>query len=177
MAQQFEQIAARIDSTELAKIKNQFALREIVNADRYELIQEERKNPPLSDIFTSSSPASQITQTTMQGLKYPLELDGRGGLKLSANYDRIGEQIRELLDTRIGERVYRPFFGISELLFETIDESALAQSIRAKLLGFLPVLTELDVNVSLSESGDAQLLIFYSVKDSKPAMVRYSFSL
>ncbi len=175
MAQQFEQITARIDSTELAKIKNEFALRDRINADRYELTQSERKNPQL--LFNDTSSPASITQTTMQGLKYPLELDGRGGLKLSANYDRIGEQILEILDTRIGERVYRPFFGVPELLFETIDEYTLAQSLKSQLLGFLPVVTELDVKVSLSESGDANIVVFYSVEGSEPAMVRYSFSL
>jgi phage baseplate assembly protein W len=175
MSQQFPQIAARIDSTELAKIKNQFALREITNADRYELAQTERRNPQV--LFDETSSPSSVTQTTMQGLKYPLELDGNGGLKLSANYDRIGEQILEILDTRIGERVYRPYFGIPELLFETIDEYTLAQSLRSQLLGFLPVVTELDVKVSLSESGDAQIVVFYSVEGSEPAMVKYSFAL
>lgn len=175
MAQQFEQITARIDSTELAKIKNEFALRDRINADRYELTQSERKNPQL--LFNDTSSPASITQTTMQGLKYPLELDGRGGLKFSANYDRIGEQILEILDTRIGERVYRPFFGVPELLFETIDEYTLAQSLKSQLLGFLPVVTELDVKVSLSESGDANIVVFYSVEGSEPAMVRYSFSL
>jgi phage baseplate assembly protein W len=113
----------------------------------------------------------------MQGLKYPLELDGDGGLKLSANYTRIGEQILEMLDTRIGERVYRPFFGIPELLFETIDEYALAQSLKSQLLGFLPVITELDVKVALLESGGANIVVFYSVAGGESAMVKYSFSL
>lgn len=175
MPQQFPQIAARIDSTELAKIKNQFSLRDITNAERYELTQTERKNPQL--IFNETSSPGAITQTTMQGLKYPLELDGNGGLKLSANYDRVGEQILEGLDTRIGERVYRPFFGIPELLFETIDEYTLAQSIKSQLLGFLPVVSELDVKISLSESGDASIVVFYSVEGSEPAMVKYSFAL
>lgn len=173
--QQFPQITSRIDSEELAKIKSQFALRDRINSDRYELTQIERKNPQI--LFNETTKPGAITQSTMRGLKYPLELDGNGGLKLSANYDRIGEQILEVLETRIGERVYRPFFGLQEIMFETIDEYTLAQSIKSQLLSALPVVPELDVKVSLREDGGANIVVFYSVEGSEQAMVRYSFSL
>lgn len=175
MTQQFSQIQARIDTEQLSKIKNQFALRDRINADRYELTQTERSNPQL--IFDEGVGPRAITQATMRGLKYPLELDGRGGLKLSSNYSRIGEQILEVLQTRIGERVYRPFFGIAEMMFETIDEYTLAQSIKSQLLTSIPVIPELDVKVSLREDGGANMVVFYSVEGSERAMVRYSFSL
>ena len=175
MTQQFPQITSRIDTTELKDIKNQFALRDRVNSDRYELTQTERRNPQI--LFNSETVPNAITQSTMRGLKYPLELDGNGGLKLSANYDRIGEQILEILDTRIGERVYRPFFGIQEMMFETIDEYTLAQSIKAQLLSSLPVVQELEVRASLREDGSAYIVVVYSVEGSEQAMVRYSFSL
>lgn len=173
--QQFPQITSRIDSEELAKIKNQFALRDRINSDRYELTQIERKNPQI--LFNETTKPGAITQSTMRGLKYPLELDGKGGLKLSANYDRIGEQILEVLETRIGERAYRPFFGLQEMMFEAIDEYTLAQSIKSQLLSALPVVPELDVKVSLREDGGANIVVFYSVEGSEQAMVRYSFSL
>lgn len=173
--QQFPQITSRIDSEDLAKIKNQFALRDRINSDRYELTQIERKNPQI--LFNETTKPGAITQSTMRGLKYPLELDGKGGLKLSANYDRIGEQILEILETRIGERTYRPFFGLQEMMFEAIDEYTLAQSIKSQLLSSLPVVPELDVKVSLREDGGANIVVFYSVEGSEQAMVRYSFSL
>jgi len=175
MTQQFQQITSRIDTEELAKIKNQFSLRERVNSDRYELDQTERRNPQI--LFDESAKPGAVTQTTLRGLKYPLEMDGRGGLKLSANYDRIGEQILEVLETRIGERAYRPFFGLPELLFETIDEYTLAQSIKSQLLSSIPVLPSVDVKVSLREDGGANIIVFYSVEGSEQAMVRYSFSV
>ncbi len=173
--QQFPQITSRIDSEELSKIKNQFALRDRINSDRYELDQIERKNPQI--LFNETAKPESITQSTMRGLKYPLELDGKGGFKLSSNYDRIGEQILEVLETRIGERVYRPFFGLPEMMFESIDEYTLAQSIKSQLLSSLPILPELDVTVSMREDGGANIIVFYSVEGSEQAMVRYSFSL
>jgi hypothetical protein len=42
MEQQFDQITARIDSKQLSEIKNNFALRDRINSDRYELTQTER---------------------------------------------------------------------------------------------------------------------------------------
>ena len=169
------QIPARIDTTELARIKNQFAIRDRINADRYELDQAERKAPSL--IFDSSASSASLSESTLRGLKYPLELDGSGGLKLSSNYDRIGEQILEVLQTRIGERVYRPFFGVPEMLFETIDEYTLAQTIRSQLLASVPVIPNLEVRVSLSEDGGANIAVFYSVEGSEQRMVRYAFTV
>lgn len=171
----FPQITSRIDSAELAAIKNQFALRDRINADRYELNQAERRNPTV--FFGDSSNPRDLTQSTLRGLKYPLEVDENGGLKLSSGYDRLGEQILEVLETRLGERVYRPFFGIPEVIFETIDEYTLAQTIRSQLVAFLPTIPNLEVKVTLSEDGGAQIIVFYSVEGSEGAMVRYSFSL
>lgn len=175
MMQEFPQITSRIDNADLINIKNQFALRDRINSDRYELTQTERQNPQV--LFDDSTRPSAISQATLQGFKYPLELDGNGGLKLSSNYDRIGEQILEILQTRIGERVYRPFFGIPDLLFESIDEYVLAQSLKSQLKSLLPVVENLEVNVSLREDGSANVIVFYSVEGSEQAMVRYSFSL
>ena len=175
MPQDFPEITSRIDNVELTEIKNRFALRDRINADRYELTQTERRNPTV--LFDQASTPQALTQTTLQGLKYPLELDGDGGLKLSSNYDRIGEQILELLETRIGERIYRPFLGTPELLFESIDEYALAQTLRSQLRAFLPTVTELDVRVTLREDGNANIVVFYSVEGSESAMVKYSYSI
>ena len=166
------QITSRVDTNELQNIKNQLALRDRINADRYENTQLERRNPRV--IFSEQS-GSSLADTALRGLKYPLELNGKGGLSLSSNYDRVGEQILEVLQTRIGERVYRPFFGIPELLFETIDEYTLAQTIRSQIGSVVPTGVELEVKVSLSEDGGAQIVVFYSVEGSQPSLVKYSF--
>jgi phage baseplate assembly protein W len=166
-------ITQRIDTSDLQNIKNQLAIRDRVNSDRYESTQLERRNPGL--IFSEQS-SPPLTDVVLSGLKYPLELDGNGGLKLSSNYDRVGEQIMEVLQTRIGERVYRPFLGIPELLFESIDEYTLAQTIKAQIGSVVPSGVELEVKVSLSEDGGAQITVFYSVEGSQPSLIKYSFN-
>lgn len=169
------EITSRVDSEQLTQIKNKFSLRDLANADSYESNQITRQNPPL--VFGSSAPSSNLSPSVMRGLKYPLELDGQGGLKLSSGYDRLGEQILEILETRLGERVYRPFFGIPEVIFETIDEYALSQAILLQLRAFLPTVPTLDVKATLSEDGSAQIIVFYSVEGSEGGLVRYSFSV
>ena len=168
----FPKITARVDTLELQNIKNQLAIRERINSDNYEANQLERRNPVV--IFSEQSSPS-LAESALRGLTYPLELNGRGGLNLSSNYDRVGQQILEVLQTRIGERVYRPFFGIPELLFETIDEYSLAQTINSQIGSVLPSGVELQVKVSLSEDGSAQIVVFYSVEGSEPSMIKYAF--
>ena len=160
---------------DLKNIKNQFALRDRINADRYETNQLERRNPRI--LFDAPTSSVSFADSTLKGLSYPLEVDGAGGLKLSSNYDRIGEQILEVLQTRIGERVYRPFFGLPELLFETIDEYTLSQTIKSQLEGSLAIVPDLKVEVSLLEDGRAFIVVFYSVEGSEQQMVKYSFTL
>lgn len=171
---EIEQIPARIDSLELAKIKNQFALRDRINADSYESNQLTRRNPRVSSVRTSQP--EPLSSATLRGLSYPLEVDGAGGLKLSSSYDRIGQQILEVLQTRVGERVFRPFFGLPEVLFETVDEYSLARTIQTQLEASLTFVPELSVNVSIDEEGRVQVRVFYSVEGLGTQIINYSFT-
>lgn len=169
------ELTQRIDTEELTRIKNTFQLKNRINADRYELNKLSKENPTI--LFNAGSTKEQFTSgATLQGLSYPLELDGKGGLKISSNYDRVGEQILEVLQTRIGERVFRPFFGIPELIFETIDEGILAQSIKSQIKASLPIEPELEVRVDIEEYGSAMIYVWYSIGGSDRSLVKYSFS-
>ena len=59
-----------------------------------------------------------------KGLRFPFAFDRRtGGTRTSAAHDHIGESIRQILGTRVGERFMRPDFGsrLHELVFEPND--------------------------------------------------------
>jgi len=170
-----DEITSRIDSVELSQIKNQFSLRERINSENFEANQFGRRNPAI--LFNSPKTSLNLSNSVLRGLAYPLRLDGKGGLEVSANYDRIGEQIIEVLETRIGERAYRPFFGLPETIFETINEYALAQTIRSQIEASLPIIPQLGVRVILEEDGKALILISYSVEGLEAQMIRYSFSI
>lgn len=168
-------LRSRVDSAELNRIKSKFASASRANAEFYESRQLERTNPRVIFTQPGSAEEAQLGENTLLGLSYPLELDGAGGLKLSSNYDRVAEQILEVLETRIGERVYRPFFGLPEILFETIDENTLAQSIKAQLEASLSVVPELSVQVRIDEQGSSDLYIWYSVGGLAPQLIKYTF--
>lgn len=61
------------------------------------------------------------------GLSFPLQSNVQGGLKLSAEAQKVKESIWLILRTDLGERVYRPDFGcrLSELAFAPINNDIL----------------------------------------------------
>jgi phage baseplate assembly protein W len=168
-------IPNRIDTAELARIKNQFRLRDRSNSDLSEAIKRDRSNP-VRIIDRLATPAS-LESTTLRGLSYPLELDGNGGLKVAYGIDRIAQAIREVFETRIGERVADPFMGTRELLFETLSEDVEAQSIKRQLLSAIPYLRpeNLSVSMSIDESGTCYIVCRYAVEGVSEVLVRYNF--
>jgi phage baseplate assembly protein W len=166
-----------IDSAQLAKIKSNLSPRDRVNSEYSEEIQRAKQNPTI--IFDSSSTPSSLGKGTLLGLTYPIQLNGRGGLELSSGYDRVGQQIYEILDTRFGERIYRPFLGTPELLFETISESLLGQTLKSQILSSIPYLREENVRVLvyMKESGLCETSVFYNTDGSEQGLVKYQFQI
>lgn len=167
----------RIDTAELARIKNKFSLRDRANSENSEALKDERGNPLVQ--FNNLSTPETLGKGVLRGLSYPLSLDGRGGLSISSGYDRIAQAITEVFETRIGERIGNPYFGVSELLFETISEEVEAQSIRRQILNAIPYLSEerLAVRVSLGEDGTCYVLAAYSVEGGESVVVRYNYRI
>lgn len=172
---EFPPLPSRIDTEELQLIKNEFALRDRTNAEFYENNQREKQNPRL--IFNELTSNANLSSSTLSGLTYPLKLNDRGGLSISYGYDRIRQQILEILDTRLGERVYRPFFGTPELIFETINEDVLAQSLKKQIEQEIKFDLELEVIVKITEDGKATIFVSYSDEGTTAQMVKYSFNV
>ena len=61
------------------------------------------------------------------GLSFPLQSNVQGGLKLSAEAQKVKESIWLILRTDLGGRVYRPDFGcrLSELAFAPLNNDTL----------------------------------------------------
>ena len=78
------------------------------------------------------SDRSEYSGQPIRGLTFPLQIEN-GTLKVSTGEDRIVEQILEVLQTSVGERVYRQFFGLPNLVFESISESVLERRIERQL--------------------------------------------
>jgi len=61
------------------------------------------------------------------GLSFPLQIDARGNLQLSAGEQSVEESMSLILGTQLGERVYRPTFGsrLAELAFAPLNTQTL----------------------------------------------------
>lgn len=126
-------------------------------------------NPKLNIINDSNKYSGGI----IQGLTYPLTVSN-GGLKVSANADRIYQQIQEVIETRIGERIMRQFFGTPDLIFESFSEDMLRSTLIKQIRESLPVSIDVDIDVSLSESGTAIIYINWSMGGIiDPRAIRY----
>ncbi|MEB3828869.1 GPW/gp25 family protein [Phormidium sp. CCY1219] len=61
------------------------------------------------------------------GWAFPLRVNVQGNLQLSSDVRNVEESIRIILNTKLGERVYRPDFGsrLSELTFAPMNTQTL----------------------------------------------------
>jgi hypothetical protein len=173
MATNFPSYSSQIDTEELQRIKSKFQLADNIRSERRDIIQSSRINPKIVRSGKISED-NKYAANSLKGLSYPLQLDGNGGLKTSSNFSRLSEQILEVLDTKVGERVYKQFFGLPELVFETISESVLASIIKKQIENAVPFSVELDVSVEIDDNGRAVIYVGYSLEDSGRYIIKYS---
>lgn len=87
-----------------------------------------------------------------RGFRFPMGVDSRGGIALTAGPDHLDCSLRVVLSTAPGERVMRPEFGckIWDLLFEPVNANTLglmAQATRAAVAQWEPRVEVEDVEV------------------------------
>jgi phage baseplate assembly protein W len=60
-----------------------------------------------------------------KGFTFPLQVNGRGGIKESSQEQKIKDSIRAILSTQYGERLMRPNFGcnLKSLIFAVNDKA------------------------------------------------------
>ncbi|MGG6296318.1 GPW/gp25 family protein [Leptolyngbya sp. AN02str] len=107
-----------------------------------------------------------------QGIAFPMRTSVQGGVQLSAKGENLAQSIRLILQTRLGERVYRPDFGcrLSELTFApmNIDTLLLIRlHVREALEKWEPriVLNEVSTDPDPMR-GRVDIIIHYHAKDS-----------
>jgi len=98
------------------------------------------------------------------GLRFPLGVDGRGGIAMTSKEKDIEESIRIILSTERGERHMRPMFGcrIHELVFAPNNATTwgLAQQYVEEALGWWePRIEVLDIDVGMDDGDSSRLLI------------------
>jgi len=105
------------------------------------------------------------------GFRFPMEVDGRGGIAMSGQEADIEDSIRIILSTARGERHMRPLFGsrIHELVFAPNNATTwgLMQQYVEEALGWWePRIEVLNIDVGADPSDASRLLvdILYKVK-------------
>lgn len=98
------------------------------------------------------------------GWSFPPRLNGRGGIALVSEEEKIAQAIRIILSTPIGERVMRPTFGsrLHELVFAPAGSETfgLAEMYVQDALNFWePRIELLDVNAFVDPDRPGYLLI------------------
>lgn len=98
------------------------------------------------------------------GWSFPPKLNGRGGIALVSEEEKIAQAIRIILSTPIGERVMRPTFGsrLHELVFAPAGSETfgLAEMYVQDALNFWePRIELLDVNAFVDPDRPGYLLI------------------
>lgn len=106
-----------------------------------------------------------------KGFRFPLGVDGTGGIALSAHEENIEECIRIILGTAPGERVYRPEFGCRAHDFVFAPNNAHTRNLVAfhaqeALMKWEPRIRDIEVECRPDPDAENTLLleISYSVR-------------
>ena len=99
------------------------------------------------------------------GLKYPLEFDSFGKLKLSSDYELIQESIISILETRLSERVYSQAYGTPEYIWEVLAPVVLAEDVHRALRQGLPTVTFEVSSTEPDDSGAHILTIIWQIDE------------
>jgi hypothetical protein len=99
-----------------------------------------------------------------KGWKFPVNIDGKGLIRMSEYEEDIKESIWIILSTAEGERVMRPDFGcgIHDLIFSPINTNTInmvESSIREALTRWEPRVEILNIGTSKEKADVGQLLV------------------
>ena len=99
-----------------------------------------------------------------QGWSWPAGVGHRGGIALVSGDTELGQAIRLILGTALGERPMRPEFGcgIHDLTFSAVDSSfsgLVSYEVRGSLLRWEPRIDVADITVTLDPHREGVVLI------------------
>lgn len=106
------------------------------------------------------------------GFAFPLQVNVQGSVQLSDRTPNLEESIQIILQTRLGERVYRPNFGsrLSEMVFEPMNSQTLLRIrlyVEEALEMWEPRITLNEIVTEPNqEKGQVDIRIYYTPNDS-----------
>ncbi|HEV7701365.1 MAG TPA: GPW/gp25 family protein [Pyrinomonadaceae bacterium] len=104
-----------------------------------------------------------LTGTT---LSFPVRPDVRGTMSgVVGRGEIIAQAIADIVETRRGERVMLPDYGIDDFVFEVQDASfaiRLAAHLEGQILKYIPLVKNLEVQAATDEDGRATVEVRYT---------------
>lgn len=74
----------------------------------------------------------------LTSIGYPLEIDGNGSLVLKERADVVRQQIISALETRPGERMMIPFYGLREQILNSLAPNVVVSDIESVIQKWVP---------------------------------------
>lgn len=107
------------------------------------------------------------------GWRFPVQLNNRGGIAMSADEEKIRQSIHIILSTAKGERVMRPDFGcdIHEFVFASMDRTTctmIESAVREALVMWEPRIDVELVRVSTEhyDEGILDIAVNYQIRST-----------
>ena len=113
----------------------------------------------------ASARENDLNPNVYIGLALPIKPDDNNIFSLTKNsFDQVRHNLRNLLLTNVGERVYQPEFGSSlrELCFEQLDESLpqrVEDEVRRAVNFWLPYVNIVEVETLTQEDNKSKIFV------------------
>lgn len=104
-------------------------------------------------------------QIAGSSIKWPFAVDSRGTLVTTSDREQlIVDAIRDVLETRVGERVMLSRYGLRDWIFSVQDATfgtRLAYELREQIVNYIPLVKDVKVNTATDEDGRAVVNVRY----------------
>ena len=113
----------------------------------------------------ASARENDLNPNVYIGLALPIKPDDNNIFSLTKNsFDQVRHNLRNLLLTNVGERVYQPEFGsrLRELCFEQLDESLpqrIEDEVRRAVNFWLPYVNIVEVETLTQEDNKSKIFV------------------
>ena len=106
----------------------------------------------------------------LRSIGYPLEHDGKGGLVTRERAECVQQQIISVLETRPGERIMLPFYGMREHIMSSLAPNIVVSDIESVIQKWVPQATNIVVTFSndpnLFEQGKLDIEIRFKFEET-----------
>jgi phage baseplate assembly protein W len=103
-------------------------------------------------------------------LSFPIRPDRRGTLATTSDpVEIVAQAIRDIIQTRPGERVMLPDYGVADLTFAVVDAAfkhTLEYKLEQQIFDYIPGVESLDVTVDISDGSRVEVIVNFSVLGS-----------